>query len=190
MVLLGTCNMLILSSTLAGCSFSTATLFATSQFKPEWSEIWALRKLVRSAKYDNWYEQVCDAYGNARSVRNDAVFITADNNYKLGDFGLYRSLAQRSVACSFVGPYSNKVDIWALGLLSYKLCCLKYLFHANNQEELLKQMKLKPPPEIPLIYPQSMLRLLRRMLDPEPLQRPTIQEIVVIPGVAEALQLT
>ncbi|ORX98513.1 kinase-like protein [Basidiobolus meristosporus CBS 931.73] len=131
-----------------------------------------------------------------RDIKPENVFITAENNFKLGDFGLYRSLAQRSVACSFVGemfqnkPYSNKVDIWALGLLLYELCCLKTLFHANNQEELLKQMKLKPPLEIPLIYPQSMLRLLRRMLDPEPLQRPTIQEIVVIPEVAEALQLT
>ncbi|ORX98517.1 hypothetical protein K493DRAFT_349227 [Basidiobolus meristosporus CBS 931.73] len=64
-------------------------------------------------------------------------------------------------------PYSSKVDVWALGLLLYELCWLKPLFHASNQEELLNPMKLQPPPEIPPIYPQSMLRLLRSMLDLE-----------------------
>ncbi|ORX98514.1 kinase-like protein [Basidiobolus meristosporus CBS 931.73] len=115
-----------------------------------------------------------------RDIKPENVFITANNTFKLGDFGLYRSLAQRSVAYSFVGtplymapemlrnqPYSSKVDIWALGLLLYELCCLKPLFQANNQEELLKQMMLQPPPNIPLIYPQSMQRLLHSMLNLE-----------------------
>ncbi|ORX94829.1 kinase-like protein [Basidiobolus meristosporus CBS 931.73] len=238
MVLLGTCNMLILSSTLAGCSFSTATLFATRCVMPmEMQKVFVMMQslpLLREVKHPNlvyieeyvhdaarellyivmeycghrdlaffikeFRENSCTNIGVEKKVvecgqkrcgqcralvsfavtngclsdiKPESVFITADNNYKLGDFGLYRSLAQRSVACSFVGemfqnqPYSNKVDIWALGLLLYELRCIKHLFHANKQEELLKQMKLKPPPEIPLIYPQSMLRLLRRMLDPE-----------------------
>lgn len=77
---------------------------------------------------------------NADPLHRFAVLLDADQNIKLGDFGLSRVMdhPETDFAKTYVGTpfymspelvtdacYNAKSDIWALGCLIYELCALE-----------------------------------------------------------------
>ena len=72
---------------------------------------------------------------------------------KLGDFGVSAVMNNKSKASSVCGtphyispeiylnePYNYEVDIWALGVLLYELCTLKYPFNGRTAHEIAKKV--------------------------------------------------
>ncbi|RNF24478.1 serine/threonine protein kinase [Trypanosoma conorhini] len=81
-----------------------------------------------------------------RDIKPANVYLTKTGKIKIGDFGVSKLLSLTDpLASTFIGtpfylcpelclgePYSFGADIWALGVLTYELYCMKLPFVADN----------------------------------------------------------
>lgn len=85
-----------------------------------------------------------------RDIKPDNIFISANGDYKLGDFGVARTLEQTTSGLSKKGtynymapevysnrPYNSTVDIYSLGIVLFRMCNgNRSPFILANQEKL------------------------------------------------------
>eukprot|EP00347_Sterkiella_histriomuscorum_P002482 403367980 len=150
----------------------------------------------------DWFTQMCLAIKHVhdrkilhRDLKGQNIFLTSDNQIKLGDFGIARVLQETlDVAKSMVGtpyylspeiieskPYSFKSDIWALGVLLYEMCALKPPFMSQGIHLLaIKIVKGEYQP-LPDQFSRELCSLVDSMLKQDPAQRPDIHQILKHP---------
>lgn len=129
-----------------------------------------------------------------RDLKPANVFLDANNDCKLGDFGLARVLHDTSLAQTYVGTpyymspelangstYNVKSDIWSLGCLVYELCTLLPPFLAGNQKMLALKIKDGHYKPIPHLYSTNMQKIIKQMLTVEETIRPTVEDILTSP---------
>lgn len=68
----------------------------------------------------------------------------------------------------------EKVDIWALGVLLYKLCYFTTPFETEGKLAILNARYIIPPSPI---YPKHLTDLIRSTLQEDPMQRPNIYQL-------------
>lgn len=122
--------------------------------------------------------------------------MTGNNTVKLGDFGISRVLENSNAAAmTVVGtpyymspeacqsqPYTAKSDVWALGIILYELCTLKHAFQADNLLGLVfKIVSDKFEPIDSKLYSKDMQNLIERLLEKDPIKRPSVREILKMP---------
>ena len=94
-----------------------------------------------------------------RDLKCDNVMLDSNKNVKIIDFGLagikthhdaindlYGTLPYLSPEIVKGEMYSNKVDVWALGIMMYQLIYSKYIFEGNTINEIANKilyMKIK-----------------------------------------------
>ncbi|XP_071962912.1 serine/threonine-protein kinase Nek2-like isoform X2 [Antedon mediterranea] len=156
--------------------------------------VWKILSQITSAL------QECHRRGSGRAIlhrdlKPANVFLDANHNVKLGDFGLARVLSHdTSFAKTFVGTpyymspeqmnhqsYNEKSDIWSLGCLIHELCALSPPFTANNQKALSVKIKEGTFKRIPHQYSSDLNILITQMLKVNSILRPTIEEILKHP---------
>ncbi|KAK5134643.1 hypothetical protein LTR08_006299 [Meristemomyces frigidus] len=138
-----------------------------------------------------------------RDLKTGNLFLDANMNVKVGDFGLAALLVtekemevkRRTTMCgtpNYLAPeilekgkgHDEKVDLWAIGVISYTLAVGKAPFHASTKEEIYKKLKSGTYtwPELSATTNQSadLRDLVASLLVPEE-QRPPPDQIVSQP---------
>ena len=121
---------------------------------------------------------------------------------KLGDFGIAKVLGSRGeMANTMVGTphylspelcqgqvYDQKSDVWALGCVLYEMAALRKPFDASNMPAIIFSIMRSKPKPIPSHYSEDLHTMVTRLLQPNPADRPTLQEIARMPIVQHHLQ--
>ena len=74
--------------------------------------------------------------------------------------------------------YGKESDIWALGVILYEMCCLKYPFPATELEELEDKVLNQKIDKYPNNVNSDFVDLFNKMLKKDVSKRPCIEEII------------
>ena len=144
-----------------------------------------------------YFRQICRGVGYLhensiahRDIKMDNVFVTADLTLKIGDFGFgknYLKSVLRTVAGTPVymapelfnkqGEYTEKQDIWSLGVLLYKMLTGRYLFRIDTQVQL-KNLVEQARVRMGKGWSPELQTLMRMMLHKDPEKRWNMQRIL------------
>lgn len=73
---------------------------------------------------------------------------------------------------------TSKVDMWALGVILYQLITNKLPFESSDYDETLRLIRESEPPSLPSETSPILQKLIVRLLDKDPLNRPDAQELL------------
>ena len=138
-----------------------------------------------------------------RDIKPGNVFLDANLNVKLGDFGLSKILNEGSaytythVGTPFYmspeqitdeGRYNEKSDIWSLGCLLFEMAALCPPFEAKSHTELNDRIRQGRMGRLPERYSPEVRRVVQWMLSTDPNLRPSTEEVLNIPQVLVRLR--
>ncbi|KAL4506793.1 hypothetical protein ABPG72_001214 [Tetrahymena utriculariae] len=125
-----------------------------------------------------------------RDIKLENILINSNRKIKLIDFGFSIQVQPSFKLTMFCGTpnymapeiinkkgYSFEVDIWALGILLYKLLTGYYPFAGKENKQLYKNI-LKCQPEYPMFISPSAQNLLQQILKEDPDQRKQLEVIL------------
>lgn len=156
------------------------------------------------SEYEIWSALVHIANGlkvlhNANIIHRDLkcanIFISKDGVYKLGDLNISKvnklGLAYTQTGTPYYAspevwrdePYNYSSDIWSLGCVIYEMAALDPPFVASDIQVLYKKIIKGDYHEIPHIYSESLVRVIRQLLQVNPNLRPNCEQILNLPTV-------
>ena len=126
-----------------------------------------------------------------RDIKTQNIFLTKNNDIKIGDFGIAKQLYRFHFAKTVIGTpyylspeickekyYNEKSDIWALGCVLYELCTFMHPFESENQASLIKNILEQNPKPIPTTFDNYFNRIIKQLLQKDMIKRPSCKIIL------------
>lgn len=137
-----------------------------------------------------------------RDLKSANILLSAPDLFKIGDLGISTVLQQRQLAKTQIGtpmylapevwkkrPYNSKCDIWSLGVLLYEMATFTYPFNARNARDLSVKVCNSKPPPMRVDYSRDLTRVIQLMLTHNPVQRPSVHELLSMQCVQAKMHL-
>jgi len=130
-----------------------------------------------------------------RDVKPRNIFLNKENEVKLGDFGIARTIDSWSAQVQTqIGtplylspeicnhePYGVKSDVWSLGVVIYELAALQVPFKATCLPAVAVMICSADPAPLPPRYSEELSYLLFALLEKNPMKRPSLDELLHTP---------
>ncbi len=161
---------------------------------PESEALWLFKQIVEGVKY------LHDNNVIHRDLKPSNIMLTDQGNVKIGDFGIAVQLRdiseERDTMCGTANyispeivskiPHGIETDIWSLGCILYALLVGHPPFESPDTQDTILKIK-----ECDFALPDSlsddMKELLRAMINRNPKQRLTADQILAYPAVQSAV---
>ena len=136
-----------------------------------------------------------------RDLKSANIFLMKNGLLKLGDlnvskiakYGMARTQTGTPYYCSpeiwEEKPYDYKSDIWSLGCIIYEICCLMPPFRGTSIKGLKENVLNGYFLPIPRIYSKELQKLIEKMLVIDPLNRASINELILDKTIIEKMKI-
>lgn len=129
-----------------------------------------------------------------RDIKSANLFLSEDyETIKVGDLNVAKvtknDLAQTQIGTPYyLAPeiwnnqvYTNKCDVFSLGVVLYEMCALAVPFEANSIAELCRKITKGTFGKIPSKYSEDMYTIISMMLTKDPKRRPSVDQLLEHP---------
>ena len=129
-----------------------------------------------------------------RDIKSQNIFLKEGGSIVIGDFGLSK---KDDLAATYIGTpyymspeivgnkkYSQKTDIWSLGVLFYEIVTLQFPFITNSDNEYVLYNKIIKGvyPDLPEAIDPNVRNIIRAMLVVDPQQRASLASLLGRPA--------